>query len=315
MNTGIPIDERLEYSVITYIDDSNAARFIPSPLDPSISCLVNEFTRAITYFLRDLKLLMTLNTTKYMHTISLLTSCHNNIMKERKMQQLNPTIYQDPEAIPNRESDFKIKYVVPFINGVFKTDKLSVNWDLPLKLYENSDMSLLRRETPDIVFKTLDGNELGIAEIKPFNARVTDVENDVVRLAEITKRMLHKRILNAKSTKEWITFAIMFNGSKIDYYITEFRQSPTTSSSTSEASTYSFSLIHSSLLPTLPNTYTHMYQSLEFLCFYKNMMEASVVNDSEIEKPYLYKNYCNIFKPTVTLLKLDDDESLSPHMS
>lgn len=61
-------------------------------------------------------------------------------------------------------------------------------------------------------FTTIDGIEIGVVEIKPFNTPSKIVEEYWVRLAEISKKMLHKRILAAKSEKELNTFAIMVAG-------------------------------------------------------------------------------------------------------
>jgi hypothetical protein len=73
-------------------------------------------------------------------------------------------------------------------------------------------MQIQRRQTADIKFKTIDGMEIGVVEIKPFNTPAEKVEEDRVRLAEISQKMLHKRILAAKNEKELVTFAIMIAG-------------------------------------------------------------------------------------------------------
>lgn len=73
-------------------------------------------------------------------------------------------------------------------------------------------MKTQRRQTTDAKFTTIDGIEIGVVEIKPFNIPFELLEEDRVRLAEISKKMLHKRILAAKSEKELNTFAIMIAG-------------------------------------------------------------------------------------------------------
>jgi hypothetical protein len=73
-------------------------------------------------------------------------------------------------------------------------------------------MKIQRRQTTDAKFATIDGIEIGVVEIKPFKTPLEALEEDRVRLAEISKKMLHKRILTAKSEKELNTFAIMIAG-------------------------------------------------------------------------------------------------------
>lgn len=81
-----------------------------------------------------------------------------------------------------------------------------------MDLYKNSNMKIQRRQTTDAKFATIDGIEIGVVEIKPFNTPLEALEEDRVRLAEISKKILHKRILTAKSEKELNTFAIMIAG-------------------------------------------------------------------------------------------------------
>lgn len=48
----------------------------------------------------------------------------------------------------------------------------------PLNLYANSDMKILRRQTTDAKFQTVDGIEIGVVEIKPFNTHSEKIEED-----------------------------------------------------------------------------------------------------------------------------------------
>ncbi|KAL9544046.1 hypothetical protein PS6_008955, partial [Mucor atramentarius] len=185
-----------------------------------------------------------------------------------------------------------------------------------------SDMSIQHRQTSDAKFVEIGGLEIGGVEIKPFYTAATDIDNDIVRLGEITKRMLHRRVMKAKSPREFITFGIMVHGSNVEYYIHQYN--PTTSSSTTTSSTtskssssiptaatstpsslYSFKLIQKCTLPALSSTYNHIMLSLEYLIYYKKLMDDSLARDSDINKPYLYSPNNNIFSPTVTLLNLD----------
>lgn len=73
-------------------------------------------------------------------------------------------------------------------------------------------MAIQRRQTTDAEIKSVDGMDIGLIEVKPFNTPLKQIEEDVVRLAEISKKILHKRILNAKGDKELVTFAVMISG-------------------------------------------------------------------------------------------------------
>ncbi|KAI7867031.1 hypothetical protein BDF14DRAFT_1968521 [Spinellus fusiger] len=155
--------------------------------------------------------------------------------------------------------------------------------DTPLNIYTNSNMKIQKRQTTDAKFKTIDGMEIGVVEIKPFNTPTEKVEEDRVRLAEISKKMLHKRILAAKKST-------VASRDQID-----------------NAKRYTFRLLKNSILPTTPNTFSHMSLSLESLAHYKKMMVKSIASASDVEKPYIYSNNHKEFEPTITLLKLGSE--------
>jgi hypothetical protein len=52
--------------------------------------------------------------------------------------------------------------------------------------------------------------ELVIVEVKPFNPDERLVELDEVRLGELAKKMLHKRMATAKTSKEFMIFTIRY---------------------------------------------------------------------------------------------------------
>lgn len=60
-------------------------------------------------------------------------------------------------------------------------------------------MKLQKRQTPDAKVTSLIGFEIGVVEIKPFNTPFEKLEEDRIHLAEISKKMLHRRVLAAKS--------------------------------------------------------------------------------------------------------------------
>jgi hypothetical protein len=178
-------------------------------------------------------------------------------------------------------------------------------------------MSIQHRQTSDAKFVEIGGLEIGAVEIKPFHTAAVDIDNDIVRLGEITKRMLHRRVMKAKSPREFMTFGVMVYGSIVEYYIHQYhpsqsstaavsaQSSSTAAASARSSSSYTFKLIQRCTLPTLSNTCTHMMLSLEYLIYYKKLMEDSLARDSDIDKPYLYSPIDSGFIPTVTLLNLD----------
>ncbi|KAI8063418.1 uncharacterized protein B0P05DRAFT_581120 [Gilbertella persicaria] len=312
MSSNLPMVERLNISGIDFVDSTNNACFLPDALDNDVINLINKFIRAIEYHTKDMLLLPT--KIEHINIVSLLNTSFFNNCKENDVCQYSYQYYEAPEQLKNMENDYKIKYVVPFVNAAFDVhDKLTVYWDAPLNLYTNSNMKIQKRQTTDAKFTAIDGTEIGVVEIKPFNTPSKTVDEDRVRLAEISKKMLHKRILAAKSEKEFITFAIMIAGNDIEYFVHEYKPQELTASNEDgidNAKKYTFRLLKNSILPTLSKTFSHMSVSLESLFHYKKMMAKSIASTSDIEKPYLYRDSCKEFEPTVTLLKLgnDDDE-------
>ncbi|KAI8982360.1 hypothetical protein BDF20DRAFT_938360 [Mycotypha africana] len=288
-------------SGITFIDNVNSGYLLPDALDNDIINMINKFIRATEYRTKDMLLLPT--KIEHINIVSLLNSSFFNNCKNDDLCRYSYRYHESPENLKNMENDFKIKFVVPFVNAAFDVnDKLVVYWDTPLDLYKNSNMKIQKRQTPDAKFKTIDGIEIGVVEIKPFNTPTEKIEEDRVRLAEISKKMLHRRVLAAKSERELITFAVMIAGNEIEYFVHKYKLQESTSSSL-----YTFQLLKKSVLPTFPNTYSHMLLSLEFLSHYKKMMVDSIALASDVKKPYLYADSHKDFMPTVTLLKLNGD--------
>ncbi|KAI9271250.1 hypothetical protein EDC94DRAFT_307806 [Helicostylum pulchrum] len=165
-------------------------------------------------------------------------------------------------------------------------------------------MRIQHRQTSYAKFVEIGGLELGAIEVKPFHTSAVDIDNNIIRLGEITKRMLHVRVMKAKSSKEFVNFGVMVYGSVIKFYTHQYHL-PSSSTPSPSVPSYTFELIQRCTLPTLPNTYTHMMLSLEYLIFYKKLMERSLAQDNDIDKPYLYSHIGSGFSPTVTLLNLD----------
>lgn len=118
---------------------------MPDILNDSIHSLVDQFTRAVRY--RNNQLLLSPLMPELGNIIILLSSCHFSILKEYTIQKLNFRSYKSVEDQDNRETDFKMKYVMPFVNSVFHVcDKFQIYWDVPFDFYDRSDMSIQHRQ-------------------------------------------------------------------------------------------------------------------------------------------------------------------------
>ncbi|KAI7888966.1 uncharacterized protein EV154DRAFT_539090 [Mucor mucedo] len=274
-------------SGIAFMNSTNSNCFLPDPLDNDVTNMINKFTRAIAYDTED----MLLFPTKIVVGI-FFNNCN----------------YQAPEQLKNMENDFKIKYVVPFINAAFDVDdKLVVYWDKPLNICSNSSMKLQRRQTTDANFTTIDGMEIGIIEIKPFHTPFEMLEEDRVRLAEISKRCFIKGF---SLQRVYLILTLLQIGFHMEYFFHEYNPDDTTATSQGEVDNgvkkYTFRLLKHSILPTFPKTFSRMSLSLESWFHFKKMMDTSIADVADVEKPYVYSDANKRFEPTVTLLKLGD---------
>lgn len=115
-------------------------------------------------------------------------------------------------------------------------------------------------------------------------------EEDRARLGERLKKQLHHRIIKAKSEAEFVTFGIFISDSNVEVYRCSF---------TTENG-YVLVLLSQLTLPTLGSTYNALEESLELLFILKESMVNSLQTSSEVNLPYIYRNYYAYFKPTVT---------------
>jgi hypothetical protein len=73
---------------------------------------------------------------------------------------------------------------------------------------------------PDVTFLSEDNVEIGCCEIKPFNSDKHKVElDDRIRIAEITKKQLHRRIIMAKSRRSYYTFGMLVSGLDLELHV------------------------------------------------------------------------------------------------
>ncbi|EPB83800.1 hypothetical protein HMPREF1544_09433 [Mucor circinelloides 1006PhL] len=120
-------------------------------------------------------------------------------------------IHQIPRLadLAYHEEEFKSKHVYPLLCMVFS--KMTLRCDIASNAYKHTNTNVLQRIRPD--FLVLDNEtELIAIEVKPFNTTQSLIEEDEVRVAELSKKMLHMRMARAKTVKEFCSFGICIAG-------------------------------------------------------------------------------------------------------
>lgn len=115
---------------------------------------------------------------------------------------------------------------------------------------------------------TKNGQEIGCGEIKPPGTSESLVETDRARIAEIMKRQLHVRMMKSKDIKEHITFGIIFDGFNVELYSLTFN--------TIDCFPYKFNQLEKLKLPSSPELYNNMEETLEYLLGFKVNCERSL---------------------------------------
>ncbi|KAG2230571.1 hypothetical protein INT48_006876 [Thamnidium elegans] len=173
----------------------------------------------------------------------------------------------DLTRLKNNEEEFKLKHVFPLLELVFH--EMVIRCDVASQAYRDTDTSLFAIIRPD--FLIMNGQtELVAVEVKPFNGSPSLVEADEIRVAELTKKLLHRRMAKAKSTKEFSSFGIAIAVGNVK-------------------------------LPTMAHTFTHMTLTLEALFTFRKLIEATLPTEDDLLKPYM-SNVMNNMKPTTLYL-------------
>ncbi|KAI8048482.1 hypothetical protein BDF21DRAFT_469106 [Thamnidium elegans] len=212
-----------------------------------------------------------------MKLISPLFVIHHNIIKQMP----------DLTRLKNNEEEFKLKHVFPLLELVFH--EMVIRCDVASQAYRDTDTSLFAIIRPD--FLIMNGEtELVAVEVKPFNGSPSLVEADEIRVAELTKKLLHRRMAKAKSTKEFSSFGIAIAGDNINLYKHDF-----------ENGKYTYQKVGNVKLPTMAHTFTHMTLTLEALFTFRKLIEATLPTEDDLLKPYM-SNVMNNMKPTTLYL-------------
>lgn len=165
---------------------------------------------------------------------------------------------------------------------------------LRLFKYEHSAPPNIRCQVIEI-----GGMEIDAHKIQPFNTAAADIDNYIVRLGEITKRMLYRTVIKAKSTKESMTFGVMTYSSIAEHCIHQYHPPKPSLASTSASDTSK--LIQRCTLPTLSSTQTYRMLSLEYIMYCKKLLEDSLAQNSDTDKPYLFSYMDTGTIPTIFL--------------
>ncbi|EIE79693.1 hypothetical protein RO3G_04398 [Rhizopus delemar RA 99-880] len=131
--------------------------------------------------------------------------------------------------------------------------------------------------------------ELGCREIKCIETPNTLLEEDRTQLTETMKRQLNVRIMKAKSIKEFQTFGFFIYGFEIELYVMRF----------DKENGYQLYLSQNITLSTTSSSYSNLDITLGLLLAFKNIITASLSDDTDATEPYIYNKYVMLLKPTV----------------
>lgn len=161
-------------------------------------------------------------------------------------------------------------------------------WDtLPIDYYDIS--TEMKRESITICSNF--GEEIGFGEIEPLNTPLDVLEEDRCRIAENLKKQLHRRMKGAVNVTELQTFGILVYGETVELSIMKF-----------EDGRYKYCIFKTLVIPTTPNTYKHMEQSLSFLLGFFDQMERSI-NGQRLEgTTQLFEEFKPTLRPTITFI-------------
>ncbi|KAL9536729.1 hypothetical protein MBANPS3_012413 [Mucor bainieri] len=260
----------LEISSIKYNDESAAME--DARLDENLTSLLGYWAKACK---KETKFAPA--TACSLHIISNLYILHHNI------------IHQIPGLthLRNHEEEFKTKHVYPLLCLVFP--EFTIRCDVASEAYQTTDTNNFKTIRPDFLMLH-ESVELITVEVKPCNTAKSLIDEDEVRVAELSKKIMHRRMTKAKTVKEFCSFGICMVGEKMDLYKLEFNNGQ-----------YNYSKLDTITLPTMKHTYTHMQLSLEALFAFKNLVLSTLPNKDEILLPYL-TNVTTKMKPTTLYL-------------
>ncbi|KAI9020149.1 hypothetical protein CLU79DRAFT_704174 [Phycomyces nitens] len=63
---------------------------------------------------------------------------------------------------------------------------------------------------------------------------------------------------------------------------------------------YQFYEIEKLNLPTSPDLYTSIEETIEYLASFKTFIVSSLADEKDAQKPFIYHDYIHLFKPTIS---------------
>ncbi|KAI8059806.1 hypothetical protein BDF21DRAFT_142250 [Thamnidium elegans] len=187
------------------------------------------------------------------------------------------------------EIDYSVQNISILLRFVFNSkSKVNIAWEKPS--ITNQDTSG-KTVTHDFLIYS-NHQELGCGEIKVNGVGERLQEEGRARLGERLKKQLHRRIKEAKSRRELYVFGVFITDNIMELYRSSF----------SKENGYDLVLLSKIMLPTLGSTYTSIEESLEVLFSFKESIINTMQDPSECERPYIYREYYNYLKPTVSFI-------------
>ncbi|KAI9273477.1 hypothetical protein EDC94DRAFT_580436 [Helicostylum pulchrum] len=187
------------------------------------------------------------------------------------------------------EIDYSVQNISILLRFVFNSKlKVNIAWEKPS--ITNQDTSGKTVTHHFLIYSNY--QELGCGEIKVNGVGERLQEEDRARLGERLKRQLHHRIKEAKSRREFYVFSVFITDNIMELYRSSF----------SKENGYDLVLLSKIMLPTLGSTYTSIKESLEILFSFKESIINAMQDPSECERPYIYREYYNYLKPTVSFI-------------
>ncbi|CAO3623822.1 unnamed protein product [Mucor fragilis] len=172
-----------------------------------------------------------------------------------------------------------------------------IDWDITSNAYQNCHQVKVEKWRNDFILTSQDGLELGVGEIKPEDAATGLIEMDRNKVMKTIKKQLNMRLKCARSARELQTFDIVTRDN-----IAELSRMQLT-----DDGRYMYSFLKKTKLGTTEESCLEYDLILEAFLSFIGLIEESLVREEELNLPLVFNDYSKFVKPTVYVLKSNDD--------